>query len=62
MTSNAVDGNTSTYWESSNGAAFPQTLTADLHSSQSLGSVKLFLPPPSTWATRNPTWSSSSSR
>ena len=54
---NANDGNSSTYWESLNGSAYPQTLTAKLSSAQSLGSVTLQLPPPSTWATRTETLS-----
>jgi hypothetical protein len=52
---NTNDNNTSTYWESLNGAAFPQTLTADLHSGQSLGSVTLDLPPATSWGTRTET-------
>jgi hypothetical protein len=47
---NAVDGNTSSYWESS--AGFPQTLTVDLGSSQSVGRIVLSLPPVTAWATR----------
>ena len=35
--SNANDGNTSTYWESTDGAGYPQTLTVNLGSVQSLG-------------------------
>ena len=52
--SNANDNNTSTYWESSNGA-FPQTLTANLGAAQSLGSVTLDLPPATAWSTRTET-------
>ena len=52
--SNANDNNTSTYWESSNGA-FPQTLTANLGAAQSLGSVTLDLPPATSWSTRTET-------
>jgi hypothetical protein len=55
--SNANDGNASTYWESLNGSAYPQTLTAKLSSSQSLGSVTLLLPPSASWATRSQTLS-----
>jgi parallel beta-helix repeat protein len=55
--SNANDGNTSTYWESLNGAAYPQTLTANLGSVDSLGSVALPLPPSSAWSTRTETLS-----
>ncbi|HEV2344051.1 MAG TPA: glycoside hydrolase family 3 C-terminal domain-containing protein, partial [Actinocrinis sp.] len=54
--SNANDGNTSSYWESTNNA-FPQWLQADLGSSQSLGSVTLTLPPSTSWATRTQTLS-----
>src|SRR6202042_3194734 len=35
---NVTDGNTSTYWESTDGAAYPQTITVDLGSTQSIGS------------------------
>jgi len=54
--SNANDGNTSSYWESTDGA-FPQWLQADLGSSQALGSVTLDLPPSTAWATRTQTLS-----
>jgi hypothetical protein len=53
----AVDGNTSTYWESTDGAGYPQTITVDLGSVQSIGSVTLDLPPSSAWATRTQTLS-----
>jgi len=55
--SNANDGNTSTYWESSDGAGFPQTLTANLGQSYPLGSVTLTLPPSTAWGTRTETLS-----
>ncbi|HEY5393931.1 MAG TPA: choice-of-anchor D domain-containing protein, partial [Trebonia sp.] len=55
--SNANDGNTSTYWESQDGAGYPQTLTASLGSAQSLGSVTLDLPPSTAWSTRTETLS-----
>jgi hypothetical protein len=55
--SNANDGNTSSYWESLDGAAYPQTLTANLGQSFSLGSVTLDLPPSTAWATRTQTLS-----
>ena len=55
--SNANDGNTSTYWESLDGAAYPQTLTANLGKSYSLGSVTLTLPPATDWSTRTETFS-----
>jgi len=54
---NANDGNTSTYWESLDGAAYPQTLTANLGQSYPLGSVTLTLPPATAWATRTETLS-----
>jgi parallel beta-helix repeat protein len=49
--SNTNDGNTSTYWESTNNA-FPEWLEADLGSAQTVGSITLDLPPSSAWATR----------
>ena len=55
--SNANDGNTSTYWESLDGAAYPQTLTANLGQSSALGSVTLTLPPATAWSTRTETFS-----
>ena len=54
---NVTDGNTSTYWESSDGAGYPQTITVNLGSSQSIGSLQLYLPPPSAWNTRTETLS-----
>ena len=57
VATNANDGNTSTYWESSDGAAYPQTLTVDLGSAQSIGSITLDLPPSSAWSTRTETLS-----
>ncbi|HEY3871762.1 MAG TPA: choice-of-anchor D domain-containing protein [Actinocrinis sp.] len=54
---NANDGNTSTYWESLDGAAYPQTLTANLGKSYPLGSVTLTLPPSTAWSTRTETLS-----
>ncbi|HJP79805.1 MAG TPA: discoidin domain-containing protein [Pseudonocardiaceae bacterium] len=54
--SNAVDGNTSSYWESQDGS-FPQTLTVDLGSTQSVGRLVLDLPPSSAWNTRTETLS-----
>ncbi|HUN37860.1 MAG TPA: discoidin domain-containing protein, partial [Trebonia sp.] len=47
----------STYWESSDGAAYPQTITVNLGSVQSIGSITLDLPPSSSWATRTETLS-----
>jgi hypothetical protein len=55
--SNAVDGNTSTYWESTDGAGFPQTITVNLGSVQSVGSIAVDLPPSSSWSTRTETLS-----
>jgi hypothetical protein len=55
--SNATDGNTSTYWESTDGAAYPQTITVNLGSVQTLGSITLDLPPSSAWTTRTETLS-----
>jgi hypothetical protein len=57
VAANAVDGDTSTYWESNDGAAYPQTLTVDLGSVQPAGSVTLDLPPSSAWSTRTETLS-----
>jgi len=54
---NANDGNSSTYWESADGAAYPQTITVNLGSVQSIGSVTLDLPPSSAWSTRTQTLS-----
>jgi F5/8 type C domain/Pectate lyase superfamily protein/Abnormal spindle-like microcephaly-assoc'd, ASPM-SPD-2-Hydin len=54
---NANDGNTSTYWESDDGAAYPQTVTVNLGSVQSIGSITLDLPPSSAWSTRTETLS-----
>ncbi len=53
---NANDGNTSTYWESTN-SDFPQWLEANLGSAQTIGSITLDLPPSSSWATRTQTLS-----
>src|SRR6202044_3015235 len=54
--SNAVDGNTSTYWEANNGA-WPSTITVNLQSVQTLGSITIDLPPSSAWNTRTQTLS-----
>jgi hypothetical protein len=53
----ANDGNTSTYWESQDGAGYPQTLTVNLGADVSIGSIVLDLPPSSAWATRTETLS-----
>jgi F5/8 type C domain/Pectate lyase superfamily protein/Abnormal spindle-like microcephaly-assoc'd, ASPM-SPD-2-Hydin len=55
--SNANDGNTSTYWEGTDGGAYPQTLIANLGQSTNLGSVTLDLPPATDWTTRTETLS-----
>jgi hypothetical protein len=57
VASNAVDGNTGTYWESSDGAGYPQTITVNLGSAQTIGSITLDLPPLSNWNTRTETLS-----
>jgi hypothetical protein len=51
--SSANDGNNGSYWESQDGAAWPQTLTADLGAVQPVGSVVLTLPP--NWGARTQT-------
>jgi hypothetical protein len=56
VASNAVDGNTSTYWEGTNGA-WPTTFTVNLGASKSLGSIVLDLPPATAWGTRTQTLS-----
>jgi hypothetical protein len=43
---NAVDGNTSTYWEADNGVWPSSWITVNLGSAQTLGSVTITLPPP----------------
>ncbi|MDT7762997.1 MAG: hypothetical protein QOC63_2417, partial [Mycobacterium sp.] len=57
VASNVTDGNTSSYWESTDGAAYPQTISVDLGSTQSIGSVTLDLPPSTAWSTRTETLS-----
>ena len=57
VASNVTDGNTSTYWESTDGAGYPQTISVDLGSAQSIGSVTLDLPPATDWSTRTETLS-----
>ena len=53
---NAVDGNTSSYWESTDNA-FPQWIQVDLGASKSISKIVLDLPPSSAWATRTQTLS-----
>jgi hypothetical protein len=57
---NAVDGNASSYWESTN-HAFPQTITVDLGAPRAVKRVVLKLPPATAWATRTQTLSVSGS-
>ena len=52
--SNAVDGNTSTYWESTDNA-FPQWFQVDLGSAQSISRIVMDLPPSTAWGTRTQT-------
>ena len=56
VAANAVDGNTSTYWESVNGT-WPATLAVNLGATHSLSSVVVDLPPSSAWSTRTQTFS-----
>jgi hypothetical protein len=51
---NAVDGNTSSYWESADNA-FPQWFQVDLGSATSVSRIVLDLPPSSAWGTRTQT-------
>ncbi|RCG24472.1 hypothetical protein DQ384_33030 [Sphaerisporangium album] len=51
-TANAVDGNTSTYWESANNA-FPQSVTLDLGATCRIYQVEMALPP--SWGARTQT-------
>jgi hypothetical protein len=53
---NAVDGNTSTYWEGTDGV-WPTTFTVNLGSAESLSSLVIDLPPSSAWQTRTQTLS-----
>ena len=56
VASNANDGNTSTYWEGTNGA-WPTTLTVDLGVTDAFSSVVIDLPPSTSWTTRTQTLS-----
>jgi hypothetical protein len=51
---NAVDGNTSSYWESTDNA-FPQWLQVDLGSATAVGRIVMDLPPSTSWGTRTQT-------
>jgi alpha-1,3-glucanase-like protein/F5/8 type C domain-containing protein/centrosomal CEP192-like protein len=53
---NAVDGNTSTYWESTDGT-WPSTITVNLGAVHSLSSVTIDLPPSTAWSARTQTLS-----
>jgi len=57
VAANVTDGNTSTYWESTDGAGYPQAITVNLGSAQSIGSITLDLPPSTAWNTRTETLS-----
>jgi len=50
----AVDGDANSYWESTNNA-FPQSLTVDLGSAESVRRLVLKLPPSSAWGARTQT-------
>ncbi|MFD5028811.1 discoidin domain-containing protein [Streptomyces sp. NPDC058405] len=54
---NAVDGDSNSYWESANNAAFPQWIQVDLGSVRPVKRVVLSLPPNPAWATRTQTLS-----
>ncbi|WP_084701829.1 discoidin domain-containing protein [Streptacidiphilus anmyonensis] len=51
---NAVDGNTSSYWESTNNA-FPQWIQVDLGSTVGVGRIVMDLPPSTSWGARTQT-------
>jgi F5/8 type C domain/Abnormal spindle-like microcephaly-assoc'd, ASPM-SPD-2-Hydin len=51
---NAVDGNTSTYWESTDND-FPQWFQVDLGSAVSISRIVMDLPPSTAWGTRTQT-------
>jgi hypothetical protein len=53
---NAVDGDTGTYWESTNNA-FPQWIQVDLGVTTQVNTVVLGLPPSAAWHSRNQTLS-----
>ena len=49
-----MDGNTSSYWESTDNA-FPQWFQVDLGSAQSISRIVMDLPPSTSWGTRTQT-------
>ncbi len=51
---NAVDGDTNSYWESTDNA-FPQWFQVDLGAAHSVGRIVMDLPPSSSWGTRTQT-------
>ena len=51
---NAVDGNTSSYWESTDNA-FPQWFQVDLGSAHTVSRIVMNLPPSTSWGTRTQT-------
>ncbi|GAA1539648.1 discoidin domain-containing protein [Kribbella lupini] len=51
---NTVDGNPNSYWESANNA-WPQSITVDLGSNQTVKRLVLKLPPSSAWGARTQT-------
>jgi hypothetical protein len=51
---NAVDGNTSSYWKSTDNA-FPQWFQVDLGSSVGIGRIVMHLPPSTAWGARTQT-------
>ncbi|SNT13215.1 Fibronectin type III domain-containing protein, partial [Streptosporangium subroseum] len=52
--SNVVDGDANSYWESA-GGAFPQWVQVDLGSAAAIGRIVLKLPPSSAWGARTQT-------
>ncbi len=56
VSANAVDGNTSSYWESTNNA-FPQWIQVDLGATKSFSRIVIDLPPSASWGTRTQTLS-----
>jgi Alpha-1,3-glucanase catalytic domain D1/F5/8 type C domain/Alpha-1,3-glucanase catalytic domain D2 len=50
-TSNMTDGNSGSYWESTNNA-FPQWASVDLGAVTTISKIVLAVPPPSDWTTR----------